>query len=293
MMTDPIEVFYDLFRGRSDAYGTWEGGSVRQPLGIEGFKRHLYGEELIGVYPLTDSSTVRWGCSDIDVDDIDSARNLQTALMVKGVHSFVEKTRRGFHVWVFADDWVPAPIMRRAFLSAHAVVGVPAKEVNPKQEECTGLGNYVRLPYPNGYNEMPENRYMLFQREDAPMTLKQFLDEAASLRVGVNLLKPLADLYKPRKRAVVDHNVMPSVREALQDVGGVVYTIWKMGPSENYDRSTTLARLVHKCKDAHVPIEKAFTIVVDADKRWGKFHLREDGMQHLVKMVEDIYGEIK
>lgn len=293
MMTDPLELFYDLFRGRSDAYGTWEGGSIRQPLGIEGFKRHLYGEELIGVYPLTDSSTVRWGCSDIDVDDIDSARNLQTVLMVKGVHSFVEKTRRGFHVWVFADDWVPAPIMRRAFLSAHAVVGVPAKEVNPKQEECTGLGNYVRLPYPNGYNEMPENRYMLFQREDSAMTLKQFLDEAASLRVGINLLKPLADLYKPRKRASLGNLVLPSVREALDGADGLIYTIWKHGPDEKHDRSGTLARLVHKCHERKMPIQDAFTIVVDADRRWGKFHERLDGMEHLTKLVEDIYGDSK
>ena len=89
-MNDPIETFYDLFRGRTEAYGTWEGGCQRSPANIEAFKRHLYGEELIGVYPLTDESTVRWGCSDIDVDDYDMAYNLSVALRVKGVHSFIE-----------------------------------------------------------------------------------------------------------------------------------------------------------------------------------------------------------
>lgn len=294
MTTDPIEVFYDLFRGRSDAYGTWEGGSIRQPLGIEGFKRHLYGEELIGVYPLTDGSTVRWGCSDIDVDDIDSARNLQTAFMVKGVHSFVEKTRRGFHVWVFANDWVPAPIMRRAFLSAHEVIGLPAKEVNPKQEEASGLGNYVRLPYPNGYNEVPENRYMLFEREDSAMTLKQFLDLAVERRVGVNLLQPLAEKYRPRSRAVLSEiPVGIDVQEALAYVGPYVKTIWMNGPVPGNDRSNTLCLLVHKMAERGVPMKYAFTVLRDADKRWGKFHLRADGELQLIKIIEDIYGDAK
>jgi hypothetical protein len=34
----------------------------------------------------------------------------------------------------------------------------------------------------------------------------------------------------------------------------------------------------------------AYVILVDADKRWGKFHLRTDSVEHLVKIVEDVYG---
>ena len=148
-----------LFGGRTDAHGTWEGGSKKSPVSYETFAKHLYGEELIGIYPLTDGSTVRWGCSDIDIDDLDSARNLQVAFGMKSIPSFVEKTVRGFHVWVFANDWIPAPIMRRAFLSAHEVIGLAPKEVNPKQEQVNGLGNYVRLPYPGGIDYIPESRY--------------------------------------------------------------------------------------------------------------------------------------
>jgi len=177
-MNDPTETFMSLFGGRTDAHGTWEGGSKKSPVSYETFAKHLYGEELIGIYPLTDGSTVRWGCSDIDIDDLDSARNLQVAFGMKSIPSFVEKTVRGFHVWVFANDWIPAPIMRRAFLSAHEVIGLPPKEVNPKQEQVNGLGNYVRLPYPGGIDYIPENRYMLFKQDDKPMTLKEFLESA-------------------------------------------------------------------------------------------------------------------
>jgi hypothetical protein len=290
-MNDGVEVFMSLFGGRTDAYGTWEGGSVKADVAYSTFARHLYGQELVGIYPLTDNSTVRWGCTDIDIDDLDSARNLQVAFAMKSISSFVEKTRRGYHVWVFADDWVPAPIMRRAFLSAHEVIGLPAKEVNPKQEEATGLGNYVRLPYPNGMNELPENRYMLFKQDDAPMSLKQFLESASESRVDINLLRPLAELHKPRRRATLDvTSVRQDVQEALDYVSPYVATVWRNGPVGTLDRSNILCMMVHKMREYGTPINHAYTILVDADKRWGKFHNRPDATEQLVKIVEDIYG---
>jgi hypothetical protein len=291
-MNDPIEKFMLLFGGRTDAHGTWEGGSKKSPVSYETFAKHLYGEELIGIYPLTDGSTVRWGCSDIDVDDLDAARNLQTALRVKSVPSYVEKTARGFHVWVFANDWIPAPIMRRAFLSAHEVIGLPPKEVNPKQEEANGLGNYVRLPYPGGIDSMPENRYMLFDREDEPMTLKQFIDSAYDTRVNINLLRPLAERHRPKTRAVLDQlQTSASVQEALTHVNAFVKNIWREGPFESRDRSNTLCKMVHKMHEQGTPMNMAYIILHDADKRWGKFHLRTDCVEQLVKIVEDIYGD--
>lgn len=290
-MTDAVEIFMDLFRGRSDAYGTWSGGSVRSEVNYSSFARHLNGEELIGVYPLTSESTVRWGCSDIDVDDLDAARNLQTAFKMKDVASYVEKTVKGYHVWVFADDWIPAPIMRRAFLSAHQVIGLPPKEVNPKQEEATGLGNYVRLPYPDGYDQMPEVRYMLFDAQDVPMTLGQFLASAPYNRTSINLLKPLADLYRPPRRAVVEPNINAPIRESLKYINGYIANIWRNGPMNNGDRSNTLVRMCHYMREYGTPINHAYCILVDADKRWGKFHERPDAVVHLTKIIEDAYGK--
>lgn len=290
-MNDAIETFMELFKGRNDAYGTWEGGSVKAEVSYKSFARHLYGEELIGIYPLIDNSTVMWGCTDIDVDEIDLALNLKTAFEIKGIQSFVEKTRRGYHVWVFANDWIPAPIMRRAFLAAHEAVRIPPKEVNPKQEEATGLGNYVRLPYPNGMNEMPENRYVLSEATLEPISLKEFLTEAKQTRTNINLLRPLAELHKPRIRASLDvTSVRLDVQQALDYVSPYIATIWRNGPVGNLDRSNILCMLVHKMREYGTPMNHAYTILVDADKRWGKFHNRADGTEQLVKIVEDIYG---
>ena len=147
-MSDNSELtksFAKLFAGRTDAYGSWEGGCVKDSCTLTRYMRHLWGQEYIGVYPMLDDSTVWWGCSDIDVNDIDQARNIQLALKLKFIESWVERTVKGFHVWVFANEPVPARVMRRALLAAHAVVKVPAKEINPKQEETSGYGNYVSV----------------------------------------------------------------------------------------------------------------------------------------------------
>jgi hypothetical protein len=291
-MNDAIETFMLLFGGRTDAYGTWEGGSVKSAVSYNSFARHLYGEELIGIYPLTDGSSVRWGCSDIDVDDIDSARNLQTALKIKSINSFVEKTRRGYHVWVFANDWVPAAVMRRAFLSAHEAINLVAKEVNPKQEEATGLGNYVRLPYPGGIDNIPENRYMLLDKDDSPMPLKDFIKEAYATRTNINLLSPLAEKHKARSKVHFNNlTISANVNSSLDKVNGYIATIWRNGPMEGNDRSNTLIRMCHYMFEYGTPINDAYTILVDADKRWGKFHLRPDAVVHLTKIIEDCYGK--
>jgi hypothetical protein len=181
--------------------------------------------------------------------------------------------------------------MRRAFLSAHQAINYPAKEVNPKQEEATGLGNYVRLPYPNGINELPETRHVLFDAQDVPMTLEQFLASARYNRVSINLLKPLAELYKPPARAIMQPTYSAPIRESLKYINGYIANIWRNGVMGQSDRSNTLVRMCHYMREYGTPINHAYNILVDADKRWGKFHERPDAVVHLTKMIEDVYGK--
>ena len=292
-MNDAVEEFMELFQGRTDAYGTWQGGSIKEPTNYKSFARHLYGEELIGIYPLKDDHTVKWGCSDIDVDEVHLAMNLQSALQSQNIPAFIEKTVRGYHVWVFASEWIPAPIMRRAFLAAHEAINLIAKEVNPKQEQAKDVGNYVRLPYPGGIDktQLTENRYMI-DDEEMPIELGTFLAEALDNRVTADMLRPLAEKHRPRAKATMENlDVSASVEEALRHCSRHIKAVWFGGPLPNQDRSNTLCMLAHRMCDYNVPINLAYIVLVDADKRWGKFHLREDCVEQLVKIIEDIYGE--
>ena len=290
-MNDAIEEFMELFQGRTDAYGTWEGGSIKEPTNYKSFARHLYGEELIGIYPLLDNSTVRWGCSDIDVNEIDLARNLQLALQLKGIPAFLEKTVRGFHVWVFASEPVQAAVMRRAFLSAHEAINLAAKEINPKQETTTGLGNYVRLPYPAGMAQSPDARFML-DDYDEPIELGTFLSEALENRVTAEQLIPIAELHHPKMKATLEMGtIRASVEEALTHCNEYIKAIWKNGPLPGNDRSSILCMMTHRMLEHGVPIGVAYVVLEDADKRWGKYHLRDNVTEMLTDIIERIYGD--
>jgi len=282
--------FAALFAGRVDAYGSWEGGCVKEPVTETRFMKHLWGQEYIGIYPLMDDNMVHWGCSDIDVNDIDQARNIQTALHIKDVQSWIEKTVKGFHVWVFADKAVDAWVMRRALLAAHAAVRVPAREVNPKQELASGYGNYVRLPYPGALLESPAHRYML-DGNDNPIDVDVFVAGAKNKLSTREQLLPLAELYVPKQPAVfnTDTAAMP-YDVAKEMLAPYAKKIFVSGPNEG-DRSFALVRLAYRLRSDGLSAEMAYSIIRRADIQWGKFYSRVDGEKHLAKIIADVYGE--
>lgn len=290
--------FVTLFRGRGDCYGSDTGGCVRKPLDRDLFQNHLEGHVGIGVYPAVPASTpfCVWGCSDIDVEDLPAARLLQRTLASAGVTSWVERSRsKGYHVWVFSSDRVPAEDMRRMLLVAHQVADYPAREVNPKQSDVSThkVGNYVRLPYLGGLVETPARRVIL-DDNDQPMSLQVFVTQAMRERTSPERIQFLASHYVPPARVTpsVDFSELTDedLEEALRNTSQLARVIWKQGPLESQDRSTALMRLAHVCFRSGVTPSMCRAIVVDADKRWGKYHLRGDrGLEEINKIVERAY----
>lgn len=293
-----VDAFVELFRGRADAYGSWEGGCVRKKLTRETFGSHISGEELIGVYPhvlIHGEWNCVWGCTDIDVEDLDSAANIKTAFATKGIPAWIERTRKGYHVWVFLEKGSIATTgtMRKAFLAVHQAINYPAKEVNPKQENPgAGFGNYVRLPYPGGIvDPIPENRYMLDDNEE-PLTLGQFLEDVHKHgRASLEALVGVAQMYvEPVKRHVVIDNTSEDVSHLMRLLPRAAYMYWQNGPLDGRDRSTTLVRLAHLVQQSGLTPNEAYAILASADMRWGKFHLRGDGEEQIMKIVTHVYG---
>lgn len=287
-----LEGFISLFRGRGDCYGSWDGGCVREPLSVDTFKQHLYGNVFIGVYPAfnyKNETWCIWGCSDIDYDNPDHAWLLHDAFEAAGVTSWVEKTRRGYHIWVFASDLVPARNMRRMFLAAHQVADLPAKEVNPKQETLANgqVGNYVRLPYPN--HGKPERIFI--NRDASPIWIDDFVQEAKASLMTPEVIERLANFYKP---PTVNYTVgAPShdMAEAARMLTPLGRAIFRDGPIEGRDRSTTLTHLAHECRKASLHPKDAMSLLEDADLRWGKYLMRgETGKLELEKLLVRAYG---
>lgn len=282
--------FITLFSGRTDAYGSWEGGCVKEPLSQVHFVEHLAGIIGIGIYPVDEHNLTRWGCSDIDVPDLDGVRNLQTALSMKEIVTWVERSRKGYHLWLFSETPLPAPFMRRCLLVAHQVCDYPAKEVNPKQEKVTGYGNYVRLPYFGGIDSVPQERVVL-DNDDKPMALHVFVEQALASRNKPALIERVAELHVAPKPVSIQfgNNTVPT-SELRYYMSPYSYKMWENGPLDGSDRSSTLVRLADRLRKDGMRPDEVLNALVDADKRWGKFYSRDDGVHQLELIVMKVFG---
>jgi hypothetical protein len=211
-------------------------------------------------------------------------------------------------VWVFAETWVPAATMRRALHVACDLVGASTREVNPKSEgegqPPEFLGNYVRLPYPGdtpGVNQR-RPRTMLFEDLGGAyhsMAVDVFVTRARSARATLEQLEGLAKHYvePPKPRIAGRQLVVPVMTQATLDaeltskMGGLAWTIFNEGPLPDGDRSTTLARLAHLCREDGLTPDEALQVITVADLMWGKFHSRRDGERQLENMVETAFAD--
>ena len=113
-----------VFSGLDRAYGIYEitghkntatgvkkngrGKTLQEPLTVELWQQHLSGEVSIGVIPLKDDETCKWGCIDIDEYPIDVNNIIKTVeSMGLPVVPCASKSG-GLHLFLFTKDPVPA-----------------------------------------------------------------------------------------------------------------------------------------------------------------------------------------
>ena len=198
------DLFYELFEGREDVAFVDQPHPHQEKL-EEGdmfslVYLHLHGSTPIGIYPLEGGNRCKWICSDFDTSEAEElAWRYAEAWEYYGIQAWVETSRsKGYHVWVFADDWMSGTIARRAGLWVHELAEIEAIELNPKQEllETGGYGNCVRLPYPAaGAGTV---RQVMWADRSTPLEIDDWLDQVEEYRTPVPSLQRLAALWKPK-----------------------------------------------------------------------------------------------
>jgi hypothetical protein len=310
--------FCDLFRGRLDAFGNEEGGCVRPTVPSETAWRdtareHLWGDAPCGVYPMVRTEAgdhaVRWGCVDFDEGESKSwvyALNLHAVLGELGVTGWIERSRsKGYHVWVFSSDWVPAHSMRRGLLGVTQIAGAPLKEINPKSEhlgvDAEGvekIGNYVRLPYPGwGDGDDIPTRRVVLTSTGLKLGLEQFLEDALALRTTAHQIESLTKFWEPpqRPQMAAPAAVNVSAAEIGTDLpptnwmGRTANAVFRYGPFEGADRSSALWKLGCCLRDDGYKPNEVLALVVDADRRWGK-HVARGDIEYLERMVTKVFA---
>jgi len=184
------EKFKNIFEGLKIAYGQYQKGDrdengkqkgkafiVRGNVTDDLWEKHLKGEgPALGIIPITENNTCRWGCIDIDEYNFDhrslinNIRSLNLPLVV------CRSKSGGAHVFLFTKDFIPASQMQGALKKMAITLGYEGSEIFPKQVEILvergDTGNFLNLPY---HNQMKGLRYAIKDNGEAA-TMEEFFE---------------------------------------------------------------------------------------------------------------------
>jgi hypothetical protein len=152
MRPHPISGRYYYFRPKASVQ--------RMDLVLTGkvVRQHLSGETTIGLYPINPKTQrSKWIAIDADYDEaLEDLLKLQWELQNDGVETALERSRRGGHLWIFAESPLLAGACRIYIHNLALRVGVPVKgsgvtegiEIFPKQDsvDTEAYGNSIRAP---------------------------------------------------------------------------------------------------------------------------------------------------
>ena len=183
-----MDKFKSIFLGLEIAYGQYQPGErgengkqkgkafiVRGDVTDSLWSNHLEGKgPALGIIPITEDNSCRWGCIDIDEYNFDhlslikSIRKLNLPLIV------CRSKSGGAHVFLFTKENIPASLMQSKLKQMSIILGYEGSEIFPKQTEILvergDTGNFLNLPY---YNEMKGLRYAI-NDTGAGCTLEEF-----------------------------------------------------------------------------------------------------------------------
>jgi hypothetical protein len=147
-------------------YGAYR--RIAEPLTPHLVTAHLQGKLTLGAYALDGQSIAHWLV--LDADDEAGWEGLITLtrdFAEQGMTGYLERSRRGGHLWMFTPPLPGADIRRfgKHFLSQH---GLEDMELFPKQDRLqTGVGSLVRLPF--GIHRKTGKRYHFITPEGEPL----------------------------------------------------------------------------------------------------------------------------
>jgi hypothetical protein len=141
--------FKSIFEGLKIAYGQYQKGEraengkqkgkafiVRKNVSDDLWHNHLKGEgPALGIIPITENNSCRWGCIDIDQYDFDHTSFIQNVRKVNLPLIVCRSKSGGAHVFLFTKDFIPAATMQTTLKKMAATLGYEGSEIFPKQVE--------------------------------------------------------------------------------------------------------------------------------------------------------------
>src|SRR6266481_5572034 len=142
-------------------------------LSLETVREHLNGQLTTGLYALNPTTQCsKWVAIDADYESaLDDLLKLQWELRLDGVEAALEKSRRGAHLWIFAEKPLLARHCRIYIYNLALRLNMPVKggyglaegiEIFPRQDQLEPheFGNAIRGPL--GVHRASARRYWFY-----------------------------------------------------------------------------------------------------------------------------------
>ena len=182
-----------------------------KPLDVGVVRMHLNGDITINLYAINpETQRSKWVAIDADFDGaVEALFQLQWELKQDGVEAALEQSRRGGHLWIFADAPLLAAECRIYIYNLALRLGVPVKggglkdgiEVFPRQDriEDGEYGSAIRAPI--GVHRRTNQRYWFYEAALTPEAQLDYLDRLkklteAELRTFIHGMT-LPEAYRP------------------------------------------------------------------------------------------------
>ena len=147
-----IERFMHLFRGYSEAYGSYNasnlGGEGKQPT-EQNFLEHINGKQPIGIYPLDNNEKVSFAAIDIDEYPINHVALSEKLNDWKLPFLVCNSKSGGAHIYIFFRKSEEPGMVIQLLKRVSASLGYPKAEIFPKQvnRPSGSYGNFINLPF--------------------------------------------------------------------------------------------------------------------------------------------------
>ena len=145
-----------LFQGNPQVFAEQiTDGSYRpieRPMRWKDYQDHLEGEATYGIYPVLPNNLTMLLVWDIDTGNLGHVERLADTLdlfMDEDQYLIEFSGRKGWHLWVFLDDWYSSIAAYRAVRAVLQLAKMEGTEAYPKQPELSPskpLGNLIKLP---------------------------------------------------------------------------------------------------------------------------------------------------
>ena len=211
---DTAQKLFDIFHGSARAHGSFvvENGSLGQKTqgtaktiktvgaSLQHWKDHLDGKKGLGIIPIDEENSVKWGVIDIDIYSLNLEKLVLKIEEFKLPLIVCRSKSGGAHVFCFLQEKVPAGDMQDKLREISAGLGYGGVEIFPKQREILvdrgDLGSWLNMPYFQGDESL---RYA-FSTEAKALSVEKFIDFVEERSIShkdlINLEVPILDDIK-------------------------------------------------------------------------------------------------